>query len=728
MVGRPRVYKWESLIKDPYFEDGFRRFLNESAADWESGSRYRHVRSPEIVAVSEGEGSLQDKWNRLTTQQQKTARKSIKRFKSHIGKITLEQFYPLTNFSKIYIRHNIKRFNLKIPEATSSNIREVGLISRAKEFKKFFNDNNIKIYQNPPIKGGKPGYLYFTDIRDNPAQIKAAKDFLNETGEATSYREKIKKLSKDHELYKNTSKNLRIFLKASKENFNDMIEGYNDKGIRRFLEKHPKMLQNATMWFNKAKGRMDFIPLEEINAEQLKTSLRIELEHNRSVMDYWKNLTQEGSVTAKQQLLFDSEFAHNLTLDTQRYNMAKEQVVKWIEKHPTEIKKITALENQLAELGHRFYAGGKWRGQQLEIKPTYRQTAMDFWKGSIGKSTGFKSELIDKILKQSGTKWDNAMKEVALDSRQLRILGDLVGCRSIKSYDEGGRVRLQAGGQGLVQCVDTKLKQPGAMEKVAQLPEEVGGALGKLKNATRGFLGALGKFGPAAGKFGAIAAVGALAQPLVRQFMNDDPSTYLTDPEQMEGMLLSTIEAQERPKPRSEILDWSVTGAGVGATAAAVPGMGAVYRARRKPFTRMVEGIAGKKVPQTRPGMGVLRSATIGPAMKLISGMYTPAGLLAMEPLRIAQMRREGEDWGEVAKSPTLWMGPAFADTMTRLATRGMKPGSMLSKALHLGMSRPMLKTVSRRFGMPGLALSLGLSGYDKYKDWKNKRGWFAKD
>jgi len=29
---------------------------------------------------------------------------------------------------------------------------------------------------------------------------------------------------------------------------------------------------------------------------------------------------------------------------------------------------------------------------------------------------------------------------------------------------------------------------------------------------------------------------------------------------------------------------------------------------------------------------------------------------------------------------------------------------------------------------MPGLALSLGLSGYDKYQDYKKKRGWFARD
>ena len=239
------------------------------------------------------------------------------------------------------------------------------------------------------------------------------------------------------------------------------------------------------------------------------------------------------------------------------------------------------------------------------------------------------------------------------------------------------------------------------MTKIA----EVGSS--KLKNAARGFLGALGRFGPAAGKFGMIAAAGALAQPLVKQFMNDDSSTYLTDPDQQAGMLEALLE-RERPKPRSEILDWSHTAGTVGATAAAVPGSGALMRARRM------------------KGFGLPRQA-LGPAMKLISGMFTPAGLLATEPLRIAQMRREGESWGEVAKSPTLWMGPAFAPGMTRLATAGMKSKPLLAKALRLGMSGPALKLLGKAGGI-GLAASLGLTGYDKYKDWKNKRGWLAKD
>ena len=275
---------------------------------------------------------------------------------------------------------------------------------------------------------------------------------------------------------------------------------------------------------------------------------------------------------------------------------------------------------------------------------------------------------------------------------------------------------------------------------------ETSGVMGKVRNVARGFLGALGRFGPAAGKYGAIAAVGALAQPLVKEFFNDDPTTYLTDPDQQAGMLEALIEG-ERPKPRSEALDLAHTVGTVGATAAAVPGTGALYKYRR--------GLSEAKIPKAgpvseagltagdylkrhklkllggegrgaAPQYGKLRAGA-GAGMKLLSGMFTPAGLLATEPLRIAQMRREGESWGEIAKSPTLWMGPAFARGMTGIATAGMKKGSMLAKALRLGMSPGALRLLSRAGGY-GLAASLGLSGYDKYKDWKNKRGWFARD
>ena len=34
------------------------------------------------------------------------------------------------------------------------------------------------------------------------------------------------------------------------------------------------------------------------------------------------------------------------------------------------------------------------------------------------------------------------------------------------------------------------------------------------------------------------------AIPLVKQFRNDDPSTYLTDEDQMKGMLIATLEEE----------------------------------------------------------------------------------------------------------------------------------------------------------------------------------------
>ena len=249
------------------------------------------------------------------------------------------------------------------------------------------------------------------------------------------------------------------------------------------------------------------------------------------------------------------------------------------------------------------------------------------------------------------------------------------------------------------------------MTELSKLGNQTG-VLGKIRNTAKGFLGALGKWGPKVGKYGAIAAAGAVAQPLIKQFMNDDPSTYLTDPDQQAGMLEALIEG-ERPKPRSEILDWSHTAGTVGATAAAVPGTSALWKARRLPTLK-------------REGMGMPRAA-LGPAMKLVSGMFTPAGLLATEPLRIAQKRREGESWGEIGTDPTMWMGPAFAPSMTRMATRGMNPASLLPKLLRLGMSRAALAAMGP-VGWVGLAASLGWEGMSQYKDYKKGRGFFASD
>ena len=44
-----------------------------------------------------------------------------------------------------------------------------------------------------------------------------------------------------------------------------------------------------------------------------------------------------------------------------------------------------------------------------------------------------------------------------------------------------------------------------------------------------------------AGKFGAIAAGGAVAAGFVKQFMNDDPTTYLSNEEQQKNLLMDMV-------------------------------------------------------------------------------------------------------------------------------------------------------------------------------------------
>jgi hypothetical protein len=47
---------------------------------------------------------------------------------------------------------------------------------------------------------------------------------------------------------------------------------------------------------------------------------------------------------------------------------------------------------------------------------------------------------------------------------------------------------------------------------------------------------------------------------------------------------------------------------------------------------------------------------------------------------------------------------------------------------MRLGISPAALRIGSRFFGLPGLALSLGISGYEMYDDYKKKRGMFSEE
>ena len=232
----------------------------------------------------------------------------------------------------------------------------------------------------------------------------------------------------------------------------------------------------------------------------------------------------------------------------------------------------------------------------------------------------------------------------------------------------------------------------------------------KVKNAASGFLNFVKK----GGKLGAIAAVGAAGAGLVKTFMNDDPTTYLSDENQQKNMLIEMVTGPmvDKPDPTPEILDYQLPVLGattVAGTAATAPST--IEAARSSRFGKKPSGYT--KTALKTLGRGLAASGT-------------PLGLLALEPLHIAGQVEAGDSLGEIATNPWNYAGLAFADDLSKFATKGLGPN--IAKAMRLGISPAALKVGSRFLGLPGLALSLGISGYETYDDWKNKRGWFSEE
>ena len=270
-------------------------------------------------------------------------------------------------------------------------------------------------------------------------------------------------------------------------------------------------------------------------------------------------------------------------------------------------------------------------------------------------------------------------------------------------------VRTKKANGGTISCVDAV--EEAIQENPKKLAQDAS-KIDKFKNAAMKFLQSPILRG--AGRFGALAAVGAAATGAVKKFMNDDPTTYLSNEEQQKNMLIDMVTGSldDTPQDSPAILDYQLPalgGAAVAGTAAVAPSTIKAATSRR--FGKEPSGIT--KTALKTLGRGL---ATLG----------TPAGLLATEPLFIAGQIQQGDSLTDIATNPMNYLGAAFADPVTKFATKGLSP--TIAKTMRLGISPSVLKTVSRRFGLPGLALSAGISGYELFDDYRNQRGMFSNE
>ena len=269
-------------------------------------------------------------------------------------------------------------------------------------------------------------------------------------------------------------------------------------------------------------------------------------------------------------------------------------------------------------------------------------------------------------------------------------------------------VRTKKANGGTISCVDAV--EEAIQENPKKLAQDAS-KIDKFKNAAMKFLQSPILRG--AGRFGALAAVGAAATGAVKKFMNDDPTTYLSNEEQQKNLLMDMVTGSldDTPEESPAIGD---------AYLPALGGTLAAGTAVTAPSTIKIarSGALGAK----KSGITKTALKTLG---KGLAATTTPLGLLATEPLYLAEQVQQGDSLAEIATNPFNYAGAAFTGPATEFATKGgLNP--TIAKTMRLGISPSTLKTVSRRFGLPGLALSLGISGYEMFDDYRNKRGMFS--
>tara|TARA_R100000654_G_scaffold20025_1_gene40554 strand:- start:39 stop:2165 length:2127 start_codon:yes stop_codon:yes gene_type:complete len=258
-------------------------------------------------------------------------------------------------------------------------------------------------------------------------------------------------------------------------------------------------------------------------------------------------------------------------------------------------------------------------------------------------------------------------------------------CSKLKTsgvYKFGGRVKLANGGSPCSNVV----------EAVKQLPDQEFKNLATntpLATKALNFLKS-----PGFKTFSVAGLAGGAAAALVKEFRNDDPTTYLSNEDQQKNMLVDMVTqpiSTDMEKP--DILDYQLPA--VGASLAASTALGA-------PSTIKASRSRGLGVEQK----GLIR--TSGRVLGRGLGIAASPGVLApLAALDITRQVSEGDSLADIGTDPLNYTYPIFAEQTDKL-TRGLSP--TLRKAARLGMSKPALRLLSRA-GIAGLGASLAIQG-----------------
>ena len=285
-----------------------------------------------------------------------------------------------------------------------------------------------------------------------------------------------------------------------------------------------------------------------------------------------------------------------------------------------------------------------------------------------------------------------------LSNEQLTKLKKSI--RSLSEKEKIGYCSLLSRGGLPGDCAAAIDNDPVKAAKIFEEAPATSSAMVKVKNAALGFLRNPGIRG-----FGAAAIAGAAGAGLVKEFRNDDPTTYLSNEDQQKSMLVDmATQPVSLDIDRPAILDYQLPA--LGAEAAA--GLAVTAPSTIKASKSRALGIEKKRVA---PGTIKTGARVLG---RGLASLGTPLALLPMEAMNVTSQIAEGDSPLDIATDPLNYLGATFAEPATRIASRGVNP--KIAAAMRLGMSPGALRLLSRAGGI-GLGASLGIMGLQKLSD-----------
>jgi hypothetical protein len=331
---------------------------------------------------------------------------------------------------------------------------------------------------------------------------------------------------------------------------------------------------------------------------------------------------------------------------------------------------------------------------------------------------------------------------------------------------DGGRIGFAGGCAGeMVESLEADSK--GTLQKI----NKTEGVLGTAKNAATRFLTGFKNTGSFKTKvaLGAGAVIGGFGGGvLVKQFRNDDPTTYLNNESQMEGMLISDVEEAASKVEDNPILNNQFKLEALAAAGITAPIAKGVYNTQRfgtpqlletpmeldqemktlKRTVRQITHPGGKKAkrigaaaqetirmarqrmfelnkyivettdPLISSGKGPIRSA-LGLSGVLGKGLWaltSPIVALPSTAMYIAKDKMEGKSTTDALTNPLTYLAPAFMNQSVKaLAKAGASRGLLAIAGMGLAgtAALPAIATAS------GIAAagSLGYQAYKKFFD-----------